>query len=68
MDPLFDQVRQRTDELRRVADAARRERDLRATGVTAAAARTPTTLALAATTSAARDDEAGTCTPTGIAA
>ena len=67
MDPLFDQVRQRTDELRRVADAARRERDLRATGVTAAA-RTPTTLPLATTTSAARDDEAGTCTPTGIAA
>jgi hypothetical protein len=30
MDPMLDLVRQRTDDLRRVADDVRRERDLRA--------------------------------------
>lgn len=37
MEPMIDQVRQRTDELRRVAEGVRRERDLRA-AMTAAAA------------------------------
>lgn len=37
MDPMINLVRQRTDDLRRVADNVRRERDLRAATGTAAA-------------------------------
>lgn len=37
MEPMIDQVRQRTEELRRVAEDVHRERDLR-TAMTAAAA------------------------------
>ena len=41
MDQLFDQVRDRTADLRRVAEAVRRERDLRAPASTAAATGSP---------------------------
>ena len=41
MDQLFDQVRDRTADLRRVAEAVRRERDLRAPTTTVAATGTP---------------------------
>jgi hypothetical protein len=41
MDQLFDQVRDRTADLRRVAEAVRRERDLRAPRSTVAATGTP---------------------------
>ena len=70
MDPLFDQVRQRTDDLRRVADAARRERDLRATAGAPAGARTPLAFPNPASVAAAAcdDEDRGTCTTAGVAA
>ncbi|HEX6869152.1 MAG TPA: hypothetical protein VF119_10130 [Candidatus Limnocylindrales bacterium] len=70
MDPLFDQVRQRTDDLRRVADAARRERDLRAAAVAPAVARTPVAFPSpsSATSAGCDGEDGGTCTTAGVAA
>jgi len=59
MDPLFDLVRDRTQDLRRTADAARRERELRGSTTTGPDHRA----------SAAVEVElcAGPCLPTGTA-
>ncbi|MGK2850718.1 MAG: hypothetical protein ACSLFN_07400 [Candidatus Limnocylindrales bacterium] len=65
MDPLFDLVRDRTQDLRRTADAARRERELRGSATT-----TPEphpNAAVSAAVAGEVDVCAGPCLPAGTA-
>ena len=70
MDRLFDEVRQRTDDLRRVADDARRERALRAAVGAAATAHSPIALPERSSTASTGCDgeDDGACTTAGVAA
>lgn len=61
MDPMFDQVRSRTADLRRVAEDVRRERDLRA-GTASQTLAEPRSTRLAAPSASAAD---APCVPTG---
>lgn len=63
MDPMFDLVRERTQDLRRTADTARRERELRGSTTTTPEHRPNATVSAAVEL----DVCAGPCLPAGTA-